>query len=217
MKKIIIFFFLISSIKILSNRINLSRGVAAAITFIGEVKVPTKNISNDFYVYFDGNFIPVEDGSFIFKSSVSKEINILITDPKNIEIKTEENNLATLTLKNNSIYYFYSISIKTLIGENTWDVRLVELPVFNNNKVIPLNTLIVPISTEFVEKDLENKTWKLNSASIKLPSIVLRGDENKIDQAIVKSCMAFIDFKAFHSRQKVREVNSDNLTVSMIV
>ena len=216
MKRFIVLICLTSFTKILSNRINLSSYTACPVTFIGDLKFPNKVIEAGFCVYFNGSFISVEEGSFIFRSSTDK-INILITDPKNIEIRTEENNLATLILKDNSSYYFYFISRKFLGRECTWEVQNIKAQVFNNVTIIPLNTLIIPISTQFVDKELENKKFKMSTVSLKLPSIIVKGEKDKINQEILRSCMAFVDFKPFHSKQKTKEVKSDNLTVSMIV
>lgn len=187
-----------------------------AWTFLGEIKSPVKSNKLSFCLYFNGDSITIEDGNFIFKSNTDL-INVLITDPENILIKSEENKLATLTLKEGSKYKFYFFDKVREASEYYWCIREEEIPIIKKVLIIPLNTLIFPMSPEFVDENFENKKNKVKNALLKLPIFKLKGDPEKIKQEIVKSCLALIDFKPFHSRPKVEEIKSDNLKVSMIL
>lgn len=204
--KLLIFVLFISQIS--------AFGFSKVWTFLGEIDSPIKSSKLDLCLYFNGSSISIEDGTFIFKSNTDL-VNILITEPENIVIKSEENNLATLTLKNDSKYKFYFFDKIRNASEYSWSIRDEKVPVINNDLIIPLNTLIFPLSPDFVDEKFESKKNKVNNFLLKLPTFKLKGDPEKIKQEIVKSCLALVDFKPFHSRPKVEEIKSDNLRVKM--
>ena len=207
--------FLLLSIKIVPNRVDLSTNRLVPATLMGEVKFPSNCKANGFCLYFNGACVSVEDGTYIFKSP-TESINILVIDSDGLDKQLDENNLVTLTLKKGFCYYFYNLNKRRDLNGFSWDIRAAYLPVFRQTKIVPLNTLIVPISIDYVDKELENVVFKFGNRSTKLPAVKIK-DGKAVPQEIAKSCMAFLDLKPFHSKQKTQEARSDNLKVSMFV
>lgn len=194
-------------------------------SILGTIKLP-ENLSADSYLYlcYKGEVLKVHqhDTYFIIKDSDNSDINIIFTSPENISFCAEENTIFCLKLSSNYKYKFYKLSKKEKDNQMlTWEINETKLSKKNkNNEIkIPLNTLIVPLDANEVNVYLENNSWKKTGKLIKLPTIIIKelNNKEKIEDQFLKCCLSFIDLKPFHAKQDKREINHDNLKISLLV
>lgn len=192
-------------------------------TFVGEIQLPMRN-SHDFCIYYNGCSVQVKKSSYIFSAFDDRLVNILITDAKNIIPVEDDNKLITLTLKRNCCYEYYEL-VKTFCANKsgcyTWTIskKVFIEDESDNNLVIPLHTILIPLDVETVNVELENIQWKEKNKKNKLPIIKLspKDEESDLEEQLLRSCLALVDFKSFHGEQKAKKVEADNLTVQALV
>ncbi len=196
--------------------------------YMGSIKFPFDiQDATSLCIYYNGNCIPVTDAAYIFKERVQSTINILVHDPEHIPtpIATEDNNVVAFRLNQHTSYRFYELKKiagrqKELLPTFTWQIKEKRISKDNPKSTsmpIPNNTLMIPLEPSYVER-LENSSWKSTSNLIKLPTIVIKEcDVKKLNNQLIKSCLACVNLKPFHVQQKKKEIKQDNLMVSMIV
>ncbi len=200
--------------------------------FIGSLEIPLKDVdAQQLWLYYDGTLIKVSDGIYCFKErrEISR-LHILFVDPYHIRYANDDNTICYLTLAPDAPYDFYQLKRAQLLWDRSkathnWRVKHKQLPkqlVLNKFRlIVPEHTLIIPISSEFFEKNNNrNVVFSYQSLSdtetmVRLPSPIVAKDFNaqQLKEALIQAQICLMNLKSTHALPEQCCVRMDNHTM----
>src|SRR3989338_4992778 len=130
----------------------------------------------NFCVLYDGEIIDTPEAIFTIKDRLITTINFLFVDIEQIKFCLEDSTVQEMSLKTND-YKFFQLTITQFPTpsdlknnySSSWEIMEKKI----DNQIIPLNTIIIPLSPILVEIILQNVIGKPSNLATKLPSIKL--------------------------------------------
>jgi len=155
-------------------------------------------------LYYNGSNLKLDNNNcFNFESVKLNQVNILIINPENINLTSEDNTIKSLNIKSKSNYKFYTLTYSK--NSNNWKEKLINLA----SSKIPLNTIIILINPDSINLKFETNLDNNNYKNIKIPKINISIDNkylSNLDEIIAKSILGGLDIEAFHSRPKTKNL-----------
>lgn len=179
--------------------------------------LPTTNFS----VLYDGEIIEIEEAFFAVKDQLLDKINFLFVDLEKINFCLEDNTVQELLLKTEN-YLFFELEISQFPTpsdlknsySSSWKITKKKI----DNQIIPLNTIIIPLSPSVVEVELQNVIGKPSNLAIKLPIIKLTAKSGKtLKNLMLESYLKAISLKPFYTKQRIKSINQNAIKVCLII
>lgn len=181
------------------------------------IRMPITN----FCVLYDGEIIEIQDAMFTIKDQLLATINFLFIDLEKIKFCLEDQTVQELKLKTND-YKFFELALTQFPSpsdlknsySSSW--KIIEKKI--DNKTIPLNTIIIPISPSLIDIDIENIICKPSNLALKLPEIKLVAKKNNsLKNLMLEGYLQAISLKPFYAKQRIKSINQNAIKVSLII
>ncbi len=186
--------------------------------YFGQLKNTPKT---KFCVFYDGEFINLQDDTFSIKDQLISIINLLFVDPEKIQISTEDNTVQKLSVDTKD-YKYYQLEVthftapSDLKNSYSYSWKILEKPM--DHQTIPLNTIVVPLSPSLIDIDLQNISGKPSNLVIKLPIIKLSSKNNRtLESLMQESYLKTISLKPFFAKQRIKSFSHNNIKISLII
>lgn len=146
-------------------------------------------------IYYNGNHIACQQGTFVVTDKKKETFFIIIT---HLEIPTA-NTIARLVVPKNKPYILYALQRVPVTSsapdafEETWEITTQE---GKGPWAVPEDALVIIMDPACV-KTVSQKPWSKEGISILLPTIILHKNADKTD-AYNRSLLANLDIKPFH-------------------
>ena len=175
----------------------------------------------NFCVLYDGEMIDTPEAIFAIKDKLLSTINFLFVDLEQIKFCLEDRTVQEMLLKTTD-YLFFQLDITQFPTpsdlknsySSSWKITKKTV----DNKIIPLNTIIIPLSPSMVEINLQNVIGKPSNLAVKLPIIKLTPKAgHSLKESMLEGHLKTVALKPFYTKQRVKSMNQNAIKISLII
>lgn len=174
-----------------------------------------------FCLLYDGEEIELKDGSFVLKDQYLSKVNFLFVDPEKIHFATEDSTVQKMSLKTDD-YLFFELKLTQIKNPdhtksdyvNCWQSN----PLLIKDHIIPLNSLIIPISPSKIDIKIADATSKPSGLAVKLPNLTIKSrGHQSLEEIMVEGYLKMMAIKPFHTKQRVQSLQQNSSQICLIL